>query len=177
MDPETLFGLALGVTPPWQVRRIEFSTEAARLDIYLDFSRGATFRCPACGAAEAKVYDTAEEAWRHLNFFQYEAYLHARVPRVQCPGACGIKTVEVLWARSNSGLTRLFEALIVVLAREMPVAAMAALLGEYDTRLWRVIHHSLVQAATARARDYCTTRNLITMIYLIAGKLQYDLPT
>lgn len=36
--------------------------------------------------------------------------------------------------------------------------------------------NSLVQAAKARARGYRTTRNLITMIYLIAGKLQYDLP-
>nr|CBX27644.1 hypothetical protein N47_H24660 [uncultured Desulfobacterium sp.]CBX27721.1 hypothetical protein N47_H25430 [uncultured Desulfobacterium sp.]CBX28367.1 hypothetical protein N47_G36910 [uncultured Desulfobacterium sp.]CBX29704.1 hypothetical protein N47_F13990 [uncultured Desulfobacterium sp.] len=42
--------------------------------------------------------------WRHLNFFQHEAYLTARVPRVDC-GDCGIKTVEVPWARSGSGFT------------------------------------------------------------------------
>ncbi len=74
MDPETLFGMALGLMPPWQIRRIEFSTETARLDIYLDFPRGATFHCLACGVAGAKAYDTAEEAWRHLNFFRYAAY-------------------------------------------------------------------------------------------------------
>lgn len=34
----------------------------------------------------------------------------------------------------------------MVLAREMPVAAMAALLGEHETRLWRVIHHYVEQA-------------------------------
>ena len=158
MDPETLFGLALGLTPPWQVRRIEFSTETARLDIYLDFPRGATFRCPACGVAEAKAYDTAEEAWRHLNFFQYEAYLHARAPRVQCPGACGIKTVEVPWARSDSGFTRLFEALIMVLVREMPVAAIAKLFGVHDTRLWRVIHH-YVDGARAH-EDFSAVRQV-----------------
>jgi len=38
MDPETLFGMALGLMPPWQIRRIEFSTETARLDISLDGS-------------------------------------------------------------------------------------------------------------------------------------------
>lgn len=37
--------------------------------------------------------------------------------------------------------------------------------------------NGLVQAAKARSRGYRTTRNLITMIYLIAGKLRYDLPT
>lgn len=25
-------------------------------------------------------------SWRHLDFFQYEAWLHADVPRIQCPG-------------------------------------------------------------------------------------------
>ena len=37
--------------------------------------------------------------------------------------------------------------------------------------------NSLVQAAKARARGYRTARNFITMIYLIAGKLDFDLPT
>lgn len=37
--------------------------------------------------------------------------------------------------------------------------------------------NSLIQAAKARARGYRTTRNLITMIYLIAGKLNFRLPT
>ncbi len=29
--------------------------------------------------------------WRHLNFFQHQAYLNARVPRVRC-NICGVKT-------------------------------------------------------------------------------------
>jgi len=37
--------------------------------------------------------------------------------------------------------------------------------------------NSLVQAAKARARGYRTTRNLIAMIYLIGGKLNFGLPT
>lgn len=38
--------------------------------------------------------------------------------------------------------------------------------------------NSLVQAAKAKARGYRSDRNLITMIYLIAGKLQLpSLPT
>lgn len=51
---------------------------------------------------------------------------------------------------------------------------MATLLGEHDTPLWRVLHHYVEQA---RARGYRTTRNLITMVYLIAGKLKFALPT
>ena len=36
--------------------------------------------------------------------------------------------------------------------------------------------NSLVQAAKARARGYRSARNFITMIYLLAGKLKFDLP-
>lgn len=146
MEPESLFGLALGITPPWYVKAAEFSIDSGQLDLYLDFQRGAHFPCPSCGAEGAKPYDTTEDAWRHLNFFQYATYLHARVPRVQCPRECGVKLVEVAWARPDSGFTRLFEAYLMILLREMPVATVADLVGEHDTRLWRVLHHYVGQA-------------------------------
>jgi transposase len=150
VNPESLFGTALGIVPPWTVEGVEFSKEAKRLDIKIGFHRGATFPCPVCGTA-ASAHDTSEKTWRHLNFFQYEAYLTARVPRVKCPNAdCGVKQVEVPWARSGSGFTLLFEALVMALVREMPVNAAAALLGEHDTRLWRVLDH-YVQSARAQA--------------------------
>lgn len=152
MNPESLFGIALGITPPWEVEGIEFSKENKRLDIKIGFQRGATFPCPVCGSP-APAYDTTEKTWRHLNFFQYEAYLTARVPRVKCPNAdCGIKQVAVPWARAGSGFTLLFEALVMALVREMPVKATAALLGEHDTRIWRVVDH-YVQRAREKA-DY-----------------------
>ena len=37
--------------------------------------------------------------------------------------------------------------------------------------------NSLVQAAKAKARGYRSTRNLKAIIYLIAGKLELQLPT
>ena len=36
---------------------------------------------------------------------------------------------------------------------------------------------SLIQSAKAKARGYRTTKNLIAMIYLIGGKLEFRLPT
>ena len=158
MNSESLFAVALGITPPWQVEGIEFSTESKRLDIKIGFQRGATFACPVCGAA-APAYDTKEKTWRHLNFFQYDAYLTARVPRVKCPNTgCGVKQVAVPWARPDSGFTLLFEALVMTLAREMPVKVVAALFGEHDTRLWRVIDHYV---ETARAQvDHSDVRRV-----------------
>ena len=135
-----LFQAALGLVWPWRVERSEFSVEEKRLDLYLDFERGGTFSCPECGREGCKAYDTTWKQWRHLNFFQHEAHLHAPVPRVQCPEH-GIKQAEVPWARPASGFTLLFEAFVLALVKEMPVAAVARLMGEHDTRLWRVLHH------------------------------------
>ena len=149
MKDTELFQLAMGLTPPWQVRQCAFDKEQGRLDISIDFARGGTFPCPECGRAECKAYDTEEHTWRHLNFFQYATYLHARVPRVQCE-TCGIKVVNVPWARPGSGFTLLFEALIMTLAAQMPVQALGRIVKEHDTRLWRVLDH-YVAAARAKA--------------------------
>lgn len=158
MNSKSLFAAALGITPPWEVEGIEFSEKDKRLDIKIGFRRGATFPCPVCGTA-APVHDTNEKTWRHLNFFQFDAYLTARVPRVKCPNADhGVKQVSVPWARAGSGFTLLFEALVMALVREMPVKAAAALLGEHDTRIWRVIDH-YVQSARAQA-DHSEVRRV-----------------
>ena len=94
MRDTTLLQLALALTPPWTVSRSDFDPEAHRLDIEIDFPSGSRFTCPSCGAAECPAYDTERKTWRHLNFFQHQAYLNARVPRVRCD-TCGIKTVGV----------------------------------------------------------------------------------
>jgi transposase len=135
-----LFQQALGLVAPWYVERAEFDATKRRLDLYLNFERGGTFRCPECGQGDCKAHDTTEKTWRHLNFFEHEAHLHARTPRVAC-ARCGVKAVEVPWARSGSGFTLMFEAIVLMLVKEMPVAAAARLLGENDMRLWRIIHH------------------------------------
>jgi transposase len=140
MQPEALFGMALGIVSPWEVTEVTFSKESNRLDISIDFERGALFPCPVCGAP-APAYDTTEKEWRHLNFFQYEAYLHAWVPRVNCPNdGCGVKQIQVPWARAGSGFTLLFEALVMTMARDLPVNVMARLFSVTDTRLWRIIN-------------------------------------
>jgi transposase len=143
-----LFQLALGLVPPWMVADAKFDADKKRLDIEIDFKTGGRFACPECGKADCPVHDTVKKTWRHLNFFQHQAFLHARIPRIDCPDH-GVRLVAVPWARPGSGFTLLFEAFVMTLVKGMPVAAAARLVGEHDTRLWRVIQH-YVEDAVAR---------------------------
>lgn len=147
-DFET-FQAALGLKEPWFVVGSRFDAAAKRLDIDIAFDKQALFPCSSCGAVDCPVHDARPLTWRHLNFWQHQTYLNARVPRVRCD-ACGVKKVSVPWAREGSGFTLLFEAHVMHLIPAMPVAAAARMVREHDTRLWRIIHH-YVDEARARA--------------------------
>ena len=152
MNENELFQAALGLMPPWQVDRCTFDGATGRLDIHLDFPRGSVFACPVCGVS-CKAHDTDERTWRHLNFFQHQAFLHARTPRVAC-SQCGVHLVAVPWSRPGSGFTLLFEALVMMMAKAMPVIAVARIVNEHDTLVWRIVTH-YVDAARAKA-DHST---------------------
>lgn len=141
MSELELFTAALNLTNPWRVVDSKFQPADRRLDLYLDFDRGARFGCPTCGA-KCPVHDTVEKEWRHLNFFQYQAYLHARLPRISCEKD-GVLQIDPPCARAGSGFTLLFEAFVLTLAKDMPVLAIADLVGEHDTRIWRIIRHNV----------------------------------
>ncbi len=105
MRDTTLFQLALGLTPPWHVASVAFDAAKKRLDIHLDFARGGRFPCPACDKVDCGVHDTEIKEWRHLDFFQHQAFLHARTPRIDCPD-CGVKLAHVPSWRSQAALGR-----------------------------------------------------------------------
>lgn len=140
MRDTDIFELALGLSSPWKVKESIFDPESKRLDIVLHFARGSTLTCPDSKQAELKAHDTVKKTWRHLNFFQHDAYLTAKVPRIKCR-KCGVKLVEIPWARPGSGFTLLVEAMVMTLAKAMPVKTISEFVGEHDTRLWRMINH------------------------------------
>jgi transposase len=142
LDLFKMFGAALGLAPPWQVTSVEFDQLLGRLDIGLDFPRGSRFACPhdGCGNSSCPVHDTMEKRWRHLDFFEHQAFLKARVPRVDC-AEHGVHLVAVPWARPGSGFTLLMEVAMLTFAKQMPIAPLAQMAREHDTRIWRVIEH------------------------------------
>ena len=137
---ESLFTSALGLQAPWSVEKVELDTSRRRIDFQLS-CEAKRLPCPQCNAPEQGVHDRLDREWRHLDFFQFEAWLHAGVPRVAC-SACGkTSQIDVPWAREGSGFTALFEALALSLCQELPVRQAAALLRCTDKQLWRRIEH------------------------------------
>jgi transposase len=148
MPEHELFNRALGLGAPWAVTEVRFTVDARRLDLAVDFAEGSRFSCPRCGGAACPVHDTKRRTWRHLDFFQHQTFLTARVPRVACP-RCGVHQVPVPWAREGTGFTTRFETALLDLARQMPVSAVAAEARVHPDRVWRVLRH-YVEAAVAQ---------------------------
>jgi len=137
---QELFEMALNVTEPWYVKDLEFDSEAKRLDIYIDFKKGSTFtyKEEEKEIAGLKAYDTKKKMWRHLNFFEHECYLHARVPRVKLPDG-KVKLIKTPWEGLSNGFTLLFEALLMQLASAMPISKVADIANVSDDKLWDMI--------------------------------------
>jgi transposase len=144
---DDIFKAALGVEAPWFIESVAFDAEHKRLDIRLAFERGSRFEVEnAAGVAVAcPVYDTVEKSWRHLNFFQHECYLHARVPRVTTDGG-RVAMALPPWSGKLAGFTLLFEALLIQLCTHMPVHQVMKMTNVSDYKLWRMLD-VYVQAA------------------------------
>lgn len=129
---KTLFEQALSISAPWFIGEMNFDEANGRLDIHLDFERGSHFAdedgvcCP--------VHDTINKMWRHLNFFQHECYLHARVPRIKRDDG-RVQLITPEWSGKLSGFTLLFEALLLQLAISMPVSKVSQLVGVSEAML------------------------------------------
>lgn len=142
---EALFTSALGLQVPWVVEEVKLDTAKQRIDFEID-CQATAMACPVCRAVGQPIHDRLRRSWRHLDFFQFEAWLHCQVPRIACAD-CGKTTqMPVPWARPGSGFTAAFEALALALCRELPVRQAAGLLRCEDKQLWRRIEFYVGQA-------------------------------
>jgi transposase len=133
-----IFKQALHINDPWFIKAINFDEENKRLDIQIDFKRGAKFSPLDEPDKSYTAYDSVEKTWRHLNFFEHECYLHARVPRVK-NGDGKVKLISPPWSGVVKGFTLLFEALIIQLCQAMPVHSVAKIAGVTDHKIWRIL--------------------------------------
>ncbi|WP_317996523.1 ISL3 family transposase [Vulcanimicrobium alpinum] len=123
-DTEFIRGL-LRVEDPWDVTESKLDLERNRVDVRLEW-QGAG-RCPKCDR-ECPKHDHRERVWRDLDLAGDQLFLHASVPRIDCPEH-GVTTVAIPWSSGRTEFTSRFERLAIALLLEMSVAAVARRLG------------------------------------------------
>ena len=139
-----LFEAALGINAPWSVGAVEFDEAAKLLTVPVDFKPGTRFKVSGHEGLHP-VHDTVVKTYRHLNFFQHECHLQVRTPRVKLPNG-SVRLVEPDFAGRLSGFTLLFEALVLMLAQQMPFAAVARIVGESAYRCMEVCNRYVEMA-------------------------------
>ena len=83
-------------------------------------------------------------AWRYLNAFEHKCEIRCRVHRARCSKTQKVYRVCHPWEGLSKHFAKGFEAVALVLMREMPVAAVARHLKETDTQLWRMLKPELL---------------------------------
>jgi transposase len=146
---EKLFTEAIGMSEPWYVEKVEFQPGikegSKHLHIYVNHKTGVKFRVEKEGE-EYSVYDHQERTWRHLNFFEHECYLHARLPRVKTSSGYTL-LVDVPWAKPGSSFTLLFESYVCLLVKEgMSFSGVGRYMGISGKRVYTIIKNKTLTA-------------------------------
>ncbi|OFV80017.1 MAG: hypothetical protein A2W26_01410 [Acidobacteria bacterium RBG_16_64_8] len=123
MDDRSLYAALLGLKKPWAVDRVELQREAGEVHVWVALPSRTRWVCPECLAA-APIHDHQERSWRHLDTCQFRTWIHARVPRLNCP-THGIKQLAVPWAEPGARFTALFEALAIDWMKQASLAAVS----------------------------------------------------
>lgn len=158
MTVEKMFHELLGLGLNWEVVESRFDKVSGT--VFLEIRETPrlwdSVRCPKSDGGKATCYDHTEVlTWRHLNVFEHRCEITCRLPRGKCSDCGHIFRVSPPWEGLSSHFTKAFEAYALLLMREMPMRKVAQVVGETDTRLWRMLFRH-VDRAYAEA-DFSTT--------------------
>ena len=129
---------------PWFVSKVLFNGDEKSVSIFLEHEDGCRWHCPVCDK-EMCIFDHVKERiWRDLDSGIYHVFMHARVPRINCPEH-GKLQVNIPWATKHSRFSQRFETLAVGMMQDMDIKNASKLLGIS----WNQAHH-IMNAAVKR---------------------------
>jgi len=136
----------------WEVIESRFERESGTvfLEIRETPQLWELVRCPQDGSLVFCYDHTEVLTWRHLNVFQHRCEITCRLPRGKCRHCGHVFRVRPPWEGLSTHFTKEFEAFALLLMREMPMSKVGEVVGETDTRLWRMLFRQ-VDAAYAEA--------------------------
>jgi transposase len=146
-----LYAALLRLPKPWRVREVKLDLASERVDVWLEHDPHAKWNCPEC-AKTAPVYDHAEEAhWRHLDTCDCLTYVHARLPRVNCP-THGVRQIKPGWASSGLAITDLFECRVIDTLKECDVTGTKRLTKTSWDEAWHIMEKAVDRGLARKER-------------------------
>jgi transposase len=146
-----LYAYLLGLQAPWEVSDVKLDVQGQRIDVWVEHAAGVRWPCPECRGLLG-LYDHAEErVWRHLDSCQYHTYVHARIPRVQCPEH-GVLQVRISWAEPQARFTQLFERLAIDVLRECSITGATQILGLSWDEAWHLMERAVERGQARKAQ-------------------------
>lgn len=158
MTPEKLFHELLGLGMNWNVTECEYDRGEGVVRLRVEETPEFWRAERSADGAMVSCYDHTEElVWRHLNVFEHRCEIRCRLPRARCSKTGKVYRVRPPWEGLCKHFTRGFEAMVLLLMREMPMAAVAEKVGETDTRLWRMLkaHVAVAYPQTDWSQVFC----------------------
>jgi transposase len=146
-----LYAALLRLPRPWRVREVKLDLAGERVDVWLEEAGDARWQCPEC-RQQVPVYDHAEErAWRHLDTCDCRTYLHARLPRVQCP-THGVRQIPPAWASSGLAITDLLESRVIDTLKECDVTGATRLTETSWDEAWLILEKAVARGLARKQR-------------------------
>ena len=126
MELTNFYREILGIENPWQISEVKIDSTDKSVNLILSHEKSSLFPCKHCKNL-CKLHDHGKiRTWRHLDTCDHYTYLHASIPRVNCPEH-GICTIEPSWSRANSRFTLQFESFIIDTLQSTQVRSRSAL--------------------------------------------------
>jgi len=92
-----------------------------------------------------------ERSWRHLYTCQFKAFLHAQIPRVQCP-AHGVRQEKDSWEEEHSRFTALSERLAILVLKETSIEGAGKVLRISWDEAWHIMGRAVERRRKRKLR-------------------------
>jgi transposase len=151
MNDRQFYATLLHLSRPWTVADVKLDVENERVDVWVIEDADTVWRCPEC-SEPVPLHDHAEErVWRHLDTCEFRTYVHARLPRTNCPRH-GVRRVFPPWAEPDSPYTLKFEATAINTLKECDVSGVSRLLHLSWDEAWTIERRAVARGMRRKKR-------------------------
>lgn len=148
MKDTDLYSQILGIRSLWTVKDVNLDLSNETVSVFVEPEAEASLVCPKCGSV-CSGYDKRRRQWRHLDTCQYKTLLITDLPRVECPEHV-VLTAQVPSGDPGSGLTALFEALVIDCLKEASILAVCQQLKLSWNTIYGIMQRAVVRGLKQR---------------------------